>query len=749
MSDVFFIEKNKARLIAVLKFLLTFLPVFFLIVFNFLLFPYVTSKVFSFRIIVEIAFLLYFCLVLIDKNYYPKKSILLFLILGYFGVQVVSSLFGGNFYHSFWGNYERMDGIVTHMHYFLYFVMLVSVFKDKKDWGKLLAVSFWVGLILFLIGLLQRMGLQIFTQVFDVRIRGTFGNAAYFASYLMFPVFLGLYLFVSNKNNKKWFFLLYFILGSLVLFLTETRGAIIGWAVGMVAFGILWLGLNDKKNYRKFVFVPIVLFLLLGSSIYLFKDSKIVSEIGFLKRLSTISVTEGTSQSRLLMWQIAFKGFKEKPILGWGWGNFEVIFNKYYNPHLFNQEAWFDHAHNNLLDILTNLGVVGLLTYLSIIFTACFYLVKAWVKKIIDYKTLAVILGLFVAYLVQNLFIFDMVGAYLNLYIILALAYFLYSSGMGNSVIQKTKNKLSVYFYPAVILTAIVCYVINIKPVEASYYSTEALKYSALIQAQDVYLNNTKKALALNTFGSSEIRFQLILDHLKNLLDKDLTDDNKKQVSELSDLAISEFTKAISEDPTNLRNDIALAYVYLMNGKIYPEKGAEYFTKSLDLLKVGEKLSPDKQSIMFLQAENYVGLNKVDEALKVLRKAIDLDNSFEDPHINFLKIATFGKLNAEVLSELKEVDKLNLKLIPAELENLINIAAANKDYELVIEFYKRIIAMDDTNPKYHAGLAAVYAAIGENTLATNEAEKAMNLDPGFVEEGKTFIQMLKSGSLKR
>jgi len=39
-----------------------------------------------------------------------------------------------------------------------------------------------------------------------------------------------------------------------------------------------------------------------------------------------------SNQSRLRSWNIGLKGFKERPILGWGIGNYNVVFNKHYDP---------------------------------------------------------------------------------------------------------------------------------------------------------------------------------------------------------------------------------------------------------------------------------------------------------------------------------------------------------------------------------------------------------------------------------
>jgi len=55
---------------------------------------------------------------------------------------------------------------------------------------------------------------------------------------------------------------------------------------------------------------------------------------------------EGTTESRFIVWNMAWKGFEEHPVLGWGQESFNYVFNKYYNPKLYNQEQWFDRTHD-------------------------------------------------------------------------------------------------------------------------------------------------------------------------------------------------------------------------------------------------------------------------------------------------------------------------------------------------------------------------------------------------------------------
>ena len=62
---------------------------------------------------------------------------------------------------------------------------------------------------------------------------------------------------------------------------------------------------------------------------------------------------------------MSWQGVKEHPILGWGQENYIVLFNKYYDPKMYQQEPWFDRSHNVFFDWLVSGGILALLAYLS------------------------------------------------------------------------------------------------------------------------------------------------------------------------------------------------------------------------------------------------------------------------------------------------------------------------------------------------------------------------------------------------
>src|SRR3989344_5218185 len=106
-------------------FIVPFIP---FLVYSSFFFPFITSKAFTWRIIIEIVFAAWILLALLDANYRPKKSVILYAV---FGVAPVKS---------FWSNFERMEGYITLLHLGMFFLVISSVFKEV-DWKRWWNVS--------------------------------------------------------------------------------------------------------------------------------------------------------------------------------------------------------------------------------------------------------------------------------------------------------------------------------------------------------------------------------------------------------------------------------------------------------------------------------------------------------------------------------------------------------------------------------------------------------------------------------
>src|SRR3989339_482858 len=100
-----------------------------------LFFPFITTKTYAFQISVQVMLLAYLLLCWADGKYRIHTNLTVVLMAVYLIILTVASAFSGNdFYHSFWSNNERGDGILMLPHLFLFSVVLTGFFRSVKEW---------------------------------------------------------------------------------------------------------------------------------------------------------------------------------------------------------------------------------------------------------------------------------------------------------------------------------------------------------------------------------------------------------------------------------------------------------------------------------------------------------------------------------------------------------------------------------------------------------------------------------------
>src|SRR3989304_7549739 len=107
-------------------------------------------------------------------------------------ISIIASVFGVDFTRSFWSTFERMTGLITFLHLFAFYIVLTSVFKERKYWERILTVSILIGVLLVF---------YVSTST-DPTARGggTLGNTSFMSAYLVFDIFFALILFLTKKG---------------------------------------------------------------------------------------------------------------------------------------------------------------------------------------------------------------------------------------------------------------------------------------------------------------------------------------------------------------------------------------------------------------------------------------------------------------------------------------------------------------------------------------------------------------------
>ena len=522
MKEIFI--KNQSGILKAIKIILYLTLLTPLIVNSNFLFPYVFGKAIFFEALIEIALILFLGILIFTdfKIQVDKFSIVIFI---WVLVIFLSGVFGVDFYNSFFSKAERMTGIFWYLHLVAFFIMLIAIFsKNEKSWLNFLKANSIISLAIGLSAILTTPNLfsGSFLNIRD-RLGGSFGNPSFLATYFVIIVFLNILLFIKSQNKEKYFWGFSGVFSLIMVFISGTRGAYVGLISGMLVFIVLTL--IKSKQFRKTALIILAGFVLLALSFVIFRDFWMKASPAISARV--YSITE-LPLPRLIVWKMGFEGFLARPIFGWGGENFIYVFNKFFNPELFLYErAIFDRPHNRLVEIAVNNGIIGLISYLSIFGFLAYKILKEIFNKNqfnqVLLASLASVAGLFTAYFVQDLVLFEMPTSGIMFFEFLAFSWFFVfnnpefrsnnlSETKNNSQFNKTFNlnfkKLKEPIYVIAILIVVCSFYFGIlKPVNASQNLIKSIAY--VNTSQENYLKTGfdfyQKARKADTFLNKEI----------------------------------------------------------------------------------------------------------------------------------------------------------------------------------------------------------------------------------------------------
>lgn len=581
-----------------------------------LFFPFITGKAFGFRILTEIIFFSWLYLAAIYPEYRPRKSLILFAVGLLLFAGIWGTVFGVNPYRSFWSNFERMEGLIGHLHFFAFFISLTSTFLVRGIWEKFLKASIFTSVIVALYALTQIFGDTVINQ--GSRVDATFGNSAYLAIYTVFHFFLALFFLAREKSKSfKVTYGVIALLNVFILYFTATRGAILGLIGGMVATALLIL-LFDRENkiIRRASFIVVLSAIVIIGAFFLFKGADFVKESSVLSRFADISLTEQTVESRFIVWNIAMQGFLERPITGWGFDNFSQVFNKYYDPELWRQEQWFDRAHNVVFDWGIRAGILGFFAY-GFLFIAAIYTI--W-KKIEDFDVpeKSILTGLLLAYLFHNLFVFDNTVSYIIFFAFLGYLGALSGSDSGDQKILEGDGNKKLLAGGLLLVFVFTFYFGNLKPI---YGANTLLNAVNPVNSLDDRITHFDDLADLKTFALGESAEQA--SQLATSLRTADVGSEDKQKALLSADKIMKLQ--LEREPENARQHLLLGIMHSRYG-LFLDRAEEELVRALEL-------SPKKQHILFELGTFYVNNDEPVKGLSLMKEAFEEDTDYGEARV--------------------------------------------------------------------------------------------------------------------
>ena len=710
-----------------------------------LFFPYITGKGLVFRFLVEIALAAWLVLAILKSEYRPRRSYVLWSVVAAVGILMLATIAGADPVNSFWSNFERMEGLVTFFHLLAYFVVLVSVMKTEKLWHRFLNTNILVSVLVAIYGLFQLGGALAIMQG-GSRLDATLGNAGYLGGYMLMSFFVTAYLLNLKWADKAWryVYLAVMILQAFILFQTATRGSLLGLVGGcLIVLISTSLGRHHRQT-KKISLVLLTITVLSVGGFYLAKDSSVIQNQPVLARLANISLTDTTTQSRFIVWGMSYEAFKERPILGWGPENFYLVWDKYYDPRMYNQEPWFDRSHNVVFDWLVAGGFLGLLAYLAIFGSAVWFIVKdnfKWFKKekvepVFNSWQQGILLAFLASYFFHNLFIFDNIVSYGLFITILAFIHVKVTEKDQTNLIWskdisgKNPDLGAISLLATLFLLLPSLYLFVLSPTLAASNLSLALKQEAGGDFAGS-LQSFERVFSYSLLGRRQTEEQLLSMASKVVVSNTADEEVKNG---FVNLVNKEVVPSLNSQ-TNLVKGRLIYVDYLLRlGK------RDEAIRELEELRT---LSPKRQLIVSnLAYVNLIAGNE-DEALTLAKESVSINP--DNPEVRTLEAFILLSVGRE--AEAKEVLAPISDSLAINDNRFLTFFFQQKRYDLVIEILEKKLASNPADLESWSNLALVFYTIGNKTQALTVLDEAVGQNEGFKDQAEKIKQAIREDAI--
>lgn len=656
--------------------------------------------------------------------------IILFLIS-----QIISSIFSLDPHVSFWGFYSRFNGGLLS---FITYILLYYAFVSNLELIHVLRsikISLISCVITALWGLPSHFGYDptcllfrgelntnCWTDAFrpTIRVFSTLGQPAWFAAYLdvLLPISIA-YVLITAKEKKKntmAVFLAITLLFYICLMFANTRAGTLGFFVTDI---ILWVILFARKifNFKKTLKYFLIIHLGFALCNFLFGapigsldkytlpqlQKKFTANAQRLKaditKKNVIKITGITdsAQIRLIVWKGAINAWKASPIFGTGVETFAYAYYLH-RPAEHNMTSEWDYlynkAHNEYLNYLTTTGIIGLASYLSIIFVFLYVTFKAIMsKKERGHSELILIIALFASFLtilITNFFGFSVV--IINLFLFFIPIFVFFSIGKINADnnyemdfgTYNKKHKVSMNSFQWILISIFFILALYFLIGLFRYWYADTLyalganlDRSANYQQATKLLQDAVDLEPSEPIYKDELAVNLATIATALYMQKDTT-----LAEQVADSAIALNNDVIEGHPNNLvfwKN--RLRVFYSLASANTKNKG-EYIQQSISALKKSIELAPTDAKIYYNLGILYGQTGKEQEGIDLLEKTIRLKPDYVDAYsaLGLLYNQSYQKSHSQ---------QLNQKAIETYQFILDNFSPDNTQIKKTLEEWKK------------------------------------------------------------
>ena len=287
--------------------------------------------------------------------------------------------------------------------YAVAFIVMINVIRRRSQIARLVTAVVVVGFIVAMIGILGQAApngkIMWFRDPPSGAISfGPFVNRNHFAGYMVMAVLVALGMLIGTRNREKRI-LLGFVTAVMMasVLVSASRGGAFSLVVGGISFGLMMISVRSAR--RNMAPVGVVCGLAVVAAVALGIQP-------LLSRAAGLAAPAG-EEYRLGVWKDATRIVSDFPVLGVGLGGFRSIFPIYKTLPV---QLTFTHVENDYLQLLVEMGIVGLGIGLAFIGLIVRYVIKSLTLKRSTYAR-GIIIGLSAAataMLVHSMFDFNL-----------------------------------------------------------------------------------------------------------------------------------------------------------------------------------------------------------------------------------------------------------------------------------------------------------------------------------------------------
>lgn len=630
-------------------------------------------------------------------------------LLIYIGIMTLSALWATTPFRS-------VHFLAKHISFFCFFWILTSTLK-KHHIPNLLVATALAGAGVSIFGIFEYHNIIPHWIPSTGRPSSTFMFRNLAAHYLVVNLPLaGLLFLIARTSRDRWISCISASAMFIFLLYTRTRGAWVGlFCATMLNLG-LWLiyhrdtflqaiRTHFSRQSARFVIASILFVAVLGPLPASFKE-KHAQRFDEKKADISSAVTSifktGGDRGRSIMWKHTLSMIAENP-WGVGLGNWEFLYPLYDKGEQISPDTTPRRPHNDLLWIASEIGILGLFTYLSILIMVLITSIRVWKTKHSSQDHFIV--------LMCSIAMFAMIGdGFFNFpyerippvtlfWLSLSFIAICYTDHYPTPVRNFPNH--SRILLPILLLGAI-C--ITLKNIAFDHYYIRAVRAS--LQA-DV---NTTSDAASKALVYGPFNHQILV-----LYGSALKDQKKYAQSEHA------LQRALNYHPyfANIYNNI---------GHLYDDWGR--YQDAINAYQKTIQLMPKHHKAIYNLGIIYEKQGLQDSAKAAYHKAIATDGDFGKAYHNLAGV--FNKQGQPDSARFYYEKALRaVHSTPESLFNLGNLFAQQKHFEAAIKAYEAFVTNWQGDPKWLAeaqkGLSEAYSGLGVQKEQTGDISQALEL----------------------